>query len=76
MKLDIMAMGTGASTNTMGSTETDLATISAWSKQRTDSLMLKECLTSAQYVMWNELKRGLKRAHRAHTYKPSVEEPD
>ena len=39
--------------------ELDLDTISAWGNKRTSIPMLKEHLTPPQYVMVQELKRGL-----------------
>ena len=57
------AMGSG---NSVGSTEVqsvDLATIRAWSRRNTDWLLLKTHLTSEQYLVFNDLKWQLKKAH-------------
>ena len=55
-----------------GKEESDLATISAWSKKKTNSRMLKQHLTTPQYVMWEDLKRRLKCANQSGRCKPSM----
>ena len=50
----------------MGSTEVqsvNLATIRAWSRRNTDWLLMKTHLTSVQYLVYNDLKWQLKKAH-------------
>ena len=60
----------------VGSTSTevqDLATISAWYQERTDHVVLKEHLTTAQNTEWEGLKRQLKLSQKHCRLKPSME---
>ena len=66
-------MGSG---NSVGSTEVqsvNLATIRAWSRRKSDWLVLKTHLTSVQYLVYNDLRWQLMNAHqrRRKSKKPS-----